>query len=84
MDTARNGSLSFCPSSHRPSHPLGTEWAGEAVCQMDMDRKWLRSGRGYDTPRTIASFFWSHSFLKPFMPGLRPSCSPSGRTSPGR
>ena len=40
MLTARSGS-SPVASSQRPIQPVETGWAGDAVCQMSMDRKWL-------------------------------------------
>src|ERR1700733_15966294 len=43
--TARSGSLPVA-SSQRPIQPVETGWAGDAVCQMSIDRKWLWSGCG--------------------------------------
>jgi hypothetical protein len=43
--TARNGS-SPPASSQRPIQPVGTGSFGDAVCQMSIERKWLRSGLG--------------------------------------
>jgi hypothetical protein len=40
MLTARSGS-SPVASSQRPIQPVETGSAGEAVCQISMDRKWL-------------------------------------------
>ena len=40
MLTARSGS-SPVASSQRPIQPVETGSAGDAVCQMSMDRKWL-------------------------------------------
>lgn len=45
MLTARSGS-SPVASSQRPIQPVETGSAGDAVCQMSMDRKWLWSGFG--------------------------------------
>ena len=45
MLTARSGS-SPVASSQRPIQPVETGSAGDAVCQMSMDRKWLWSGCG--------------------------------------
>ena len=45
MLTARIGS-SPVASSQRPIQPVLTGSAGEAVCQMSMERKWLKSGFG--------------------------------------
>ena len=44
-ETASNGSV-VVASSHRPTHPVVAAVAGEAVCQIAMERKWLRSGFG--------------------------------------
>ena len=82
-DTAVSGS-DVVASSQRPSHPVLLAVAGDAVCQMAIERKWLRSGCGYPTPRTMASDPLSHSALRPFMPGFRPSPSPRSSTSSGR
>ncbi|WP_224756198.1 hypothetical protein [Streptomyces sp. col6] len=80
-ETALSGSPPPSWSSQRPSHPEGTGPDGDAVCQIAIERKWLWSGFGYDTPRTTASRLSSQSFFRPFIPGLRPSPSPSGSTS---
>ena len=45
MDRARIGSVPV-PSSQRPNHPTLTDVAGEAVCQMSIERKWLSTGFG--------------------------------------
>ena len=45
MLTARSGS-SPVASSQRPIQPVETGSAGDAVCQMSIDRKWLWSGWG--------------------------------------
>ncbi|CAM5702267.1 hypothetical protein MAUB1S_04063 [Mycolicibacterium aubagnense] len=45
MFTARIGSSPLV-SSQRPIQPLVTASTGLAVCQMSIDRKWLRSGFG--------------------------------------
>ncbi len=45
MFTARTGS-SPVASNQRPSQPEFTGVDGEPVCQMSMDLKWLKSGRG--------------------------------------
>ena len=44
-ETASNGSV-VVASSQRPSQPVVAAVAGEAVCQMAIERKWLRSGFG--------------------------------------
>jgi hypothetical protein len=44
-ETASSGSV-VVASSQRPSHPVATASVGAAVCQMAIDRKWLRSGFG--------------------------------------
>ncbi len=47
--TASSGSAPFA-SSQRPSHPVGCGVPGDAVCQIDIDLKWLRSGFGLADP----------------------------------
>ena len=44
-DTARMGSVPVT-SSHRPIQPVATPASGTPVCQMSIDRKWLRLGFG--------------------------------------
>ena len=44
-DTAASGSV-VVASSQRPSQPVVDELTGEAVCQMAIERKWLRSACG--------------------------------------
>ena len=80
MLSASKGS-SPAVSSQRPTHPDATGVSGDAVCQMSIDRKWLWSGFGYPTPRTMASFFWVHSAAIPVRPGLSPSCPSRCSTS---
>ena len=64
MFTARSGS-SPVASSQRPIQPVCDGASGDAVCQMSMLRKWLWSGFGYPTPRTMASCFFCHSDSHP-------------------
>jgi hypothetical protein len=45
MPTARSGSVPVA-SSQRPSQPEWEGLSGEPVCQMSIDRKWLRLGFG--------------------------------------
>jgi hypothetical protein len=44
-ETASNGSV-VVASSQRPSQPVLDAVTGDAVCQIAIDRKWLRSGFG--------------------------------------